>query len=161
HEIRDLTLESTAPALVYDAGNLTKRWNRDLYTRDIDEVQAEGEEGYKAAKAFMRTLMPTHAKRAQPYRDPQVGLFHRFQIESQIDAIHSPVAQLRSGGYIVINQTEALVSIDVNSGRATRERNIEETALRTNPEAADEIARQLRLRDLAGLIVIDFIDMEE
>ena len=121
----------------------------------------EGEEGYKTAKAFMRTLMPSHAKRVQPYRDPQVGLFHRFQVESQIDAIHSPVAQLRSGGYVVINQTEALVAIDVNSGRSTRERNIEETALRTNLEAADEIARQLRLRDLAGLIVIDFIDMEE
>jgi ribonuclease E len=109
----------------------------------------------------MRTLMPSHAKHVQPYRDPQVGLFHRFQVESQIDAVHSPVAQLRSGGYVVINQTEALVAIDVNSGRSTRERNIEETALRTNLEAADEIARQLRLRDLAGLIVIDFIDMEE
>src|SRR5206468_2981170 len=109
----------------------------------------------------MRTLMPSHAKRVQPYRDPQVALFHRFQIESQIDAIHSPVGQLRSGGYVVINQTEALVAIDVNSGRSTRERNIEETALRTNLEAAEEIARQLRLRDLSGLIVIDFIDMEE
>jgi ribonuclease E len=109
----------------------------------------------------MRTLMPSHAKRVQPYRDPQIGLLHRFQVESQIDAIHSPVAQLRSGGYVVINQTEALVAIDVNSGRSTRERNIEETALRTNLEAAEEIARQLRLRDLAGLIVIDFIDMEE
>src|SRR5437660_3616495 len=109
----------------------------------------------------MRTLMPSHAKRVQPYRDPQIGLLHRFQVESQIDAIHSPIVQLRSGGYIVINQAEALVAIDVNSGRSTRERNIEETALRTNLEAADEIARQLRLRDLAGLIVIDFIDMEE
>jgi len=161
NEIRDLTLKSTAPALIYEEGNLIKRSIRDLYTRDIDEVLVEGEEGYKTAKAFMRTLMPSHAKRVQPYRDPQVGLFHRFQIESQIDAIHSPVGQLRSGGYIVINQTEALVAIDVNSGRSTRERNIEETALRTNLEAADEIARQLRLRDLAGLIVIDFIDMEE
>src|SRR5579864_2897508 len=161
NEIRDLTLKSTAPALIYEEGNLIKRSIRDLYTRDIDEVLVEGEEGYKTAKAFMRTLMPSHAKRVQPYRDPQVGLFHRSQIESQIDAIHSPVAQLRSGGYIVINQTEALVSIDVNSGRATRERNIEETALKTNLEASDEIARQLRLRDLAGLIVIDFIDMEE
>ena len=161
NEIRELTLKSTAPALIYEEGNLIKRSIRDLYTRDIDEVLVEGEEGYKTAKAFMRTLMPSHAKRVQPYRDPQVGLFHRFQIESQIDAIHSPVAQLRSGGYIVINQTEALVSIDVNSGRSTRERNIEETALRTNLEAAEEIARQLRLRDLAGLIVIDFIDMEE
>ncbi len=161
NEIRDLTLKSTAPALIYEEGNLIKRSIRDLYTRDIDEVLVEGEEGYKTAKAFMRTLMPSHAKRVQPYRDPQIGLFHRFQIESQIDAIHSPVGQLRSGGYIVINQTEALVAIDVNSGRSTRERNIEETALRTNLEAADEIARQLRLRDLAGLIVIDFIDMEE
>jgi len=161
NEIRDLTLKSTAPALIYEEGNLIKRSIRDLYTRDIDEVLVEGEEGYRTAKAFMRTLMPSHAKRVQPYRDPQVGLFHRFQIESQIDAVHSPVGQLRSGGYIVINQTEALVAIDVNSGRATRERNIEETALRTNLEAAEEIARQLRLRDLAGLIVIDFIDMEE
>ena len=161
NEIRDLTLKSTAPALIYEEGNLIKRSIRDLYTRDLDEVLVEGEEGYKTAKAFMRTLMPSHAKRVQPYRDPQIGLFHRFQVESQIDAIHSPVAQLRSGGYVVINQTEALVSIDVNSGRSTRERNIEETALRTNLEAAEEIARQLRLRDLAGLIVIDFIDMEE
>jgi ribonuclease E len=161
NEIRDLTLKSTAPALIYEEGNLIKRSIRDLYTRDIDEVLVEGEEGYKTAKAFMRTLMPSHAKRVQPYRDPQVPLFQRFQIESQIDAVHSPVAQLRSGGYVVINQTEALVAIDVNSGRSTRERNIEETALRTNLEAAEEIARQLRLRDLAGLIVIDFIDMEE
>ncbi|MGD9617217.1 MAG: Rne/Rng family ribonuclease [Alphaproteobacteria bacterium] len=161
NEIRDLTLRSTAPALIYEEGNLIKRSIRDLYTRDLDEVLVEGEEGYRTAKAFMRTLMPSHAKRVQPYRDPQIGLFHRFQVESQIDAIHSPVAQLRSGGYLVINQTEALVAIDVNSGRSTRERNIEETALRTNLEAADEIARQLRLRDLAGLIVIDFIDMEE
>ncbi|HYU13033.1 MAG TPA: Rne/Rng family ribonuclease, partial [Stellaceae bacterium] len=161
NEIRDLTLKSTAPALIYEEGNLIKRSIRDLYARDIDEVLVEGEEGYRTAKAFMRTLMPSHAKRVQPYRDPQIGLLHRFQVESQIDAIHSPVVQLRSGGYIVINQTEALVAIDVNSGRSTRERNIEETALRTNLEAADEIARQLRLRDLAGLIVIDFIDMEE
>jgi ribonuclease E len=161
NEIRDLTLKSTAPALIYEEGNLIKRSIRDLYARDIDEVLVEGEEGYRTAKAFMRTLMPSHAKRVQPYRDPQIGLFHRAQIESQIDAIHSPVAQLRSGGYLVINQTEALVAIDVNSGRSTRERNIEETALRTNLEAAEEIARQLRLRDLAGLIVIDFIDMEE
>jgi ribonuclease E len=161
NEIRDLTLRSTAPALIYEEANLIKRSIRDHYTRDIDEVLVEGEEGYRTAKAFMRTLMPSHAKRVQPYRDPQIGLFHRFQVESQIDAIHSPVAQLRSGGYLVINQTEALVAIDVNSGRSTRERNIEETALRTNLEAAEEIARQLRLRDLAGLIVIDFIDMEE
>jgi ribonuclease E len=160
-EIRDLTLKSTAPALIYEEGNLIKRSIRDLYARDIDEVVVEGEEGYRTAKAFMRMLMPSHARRVQPYRDPLVGLFHKYQVESQIDAVHSPVGQLRSGGYIVINQTEALVSIDVNSGRATRERNIEETALKTNLEASDEIARQLRLRDLAGLIVIDFIDMEE
>ena len=160
-EIRELTLKSTAPSLIYEEGNLIKRSIRDLYARDIDEVVVEGEEGYKTAKSFMRMLTPSHAKRVQLYRDPMVSLFHRYQVESQIDAVHSPIAQLRSGGYIVINQTEALVSIDVNSGRATRERNIEETALRTNLEAADEIARQLRLRDLAGLIVIDFIDMEE
>ena len=160
-EIRDLTLKSTAPALIHEEGNLIKRSIRDLYARDIDEVIVEGEEGYRTAKDFMRMLTPSHARRVQPYRDPQIGLFHRFQVESQIDAVHSPVAQLRSGGYIVINQTEALVAIDVNSGRATRERNIEETALKTNLEASDEIARQLRLRDLAGLIVIDFIDMEE
>ena len=160
-EIRDLTLKSTAPALIYEEGNLIKRSIRDLYTRDIDEVVVEGDEGYRTAKTFMRMLMPSHARRVQHYRDPQIGLFHRFQVESQIDAVHSSVAQLRSGGYVVINQTEALVAIDVNSGRATRERNIEETALKTNLEAADEIARQLRLRDLAGLIVIDFIDMEE
>ncbi len=161
NEIRELTLRSTAPALIYEEGDLIKRSIRDLYTRDIDEVLIEGEEGYRTAKAFMKMLMPSHAKRVQPYRDPQIGLLHRFQVESQIDAIHSPVVQLRSGGYVVIDQTEALVAIDVNSGRSTRERNIEETALRTNLEAAEEIARQLRLRDLAGLIVIDFIDMEE
>src|SRR5437879_5864689 len=159
-EIRSLTLQSTAPALIYEEGNLIKRSIRDLYARDIDEVLVEGEEGYKTAKAFMKMLMPSHAKRVQPYRDT-IPLFHRFQVESQIDLIHSPVVQLRSGGYIVINPTEALVAIDVNSGRSTKERNIEETALRTNLEAAEEIARQLRLRDLAGLIVIDFIDMEE
>ena len=160
-EIRSLTLQSTAPALIYEEGNLIKRSIRDLYARDIDEVLVEGEEGYKTAKTFMKMLMPSHAKRVQPYRDPAIPLFHRFQVESQIDLIHSPVVQLRSGGYIVINPTEALVAIDVNSGRSTKERNIEETALRTNLEAAEEVARQLRLRDLAGLIVIDFIDMEE
>ena len=161
NEIRDLTLRSTAPALIYEEGNLIKRSIRDLYTRDIDEVLVEGEEGYRTAKAFMKMLMPSHARRVQPYRDAEVGLLHRFQVESQIDAIHSPIVQLRSGGYVVINQAEALVAIDVNSGRSTRDRNIEETAVRTNLEAAEEIARQLRLRDLAGLIVIDFIDMEE
>jgi ribonuclease E len=160
-EIRDLTLKSTAPALIYEEGNLIKRSIRDLYTRDIEEVLIDGDEGFRTAKAFMKMLMPSHTKRIKPYRDPTVPLLHRFQVETQIDAIHSPVVQLRSGGYIVINPTEALVSIDVNSGRSTRERNIEETALKTNVEAAEEIARQLRLRDLAGLIVIDFIDMEE
>jgi ribonuclease E len=160
-EIRDLTLKSTAPALVYEEGNLIKRSIRDLYARDIEEVVADGEDGYKAAKAFMKMLMPSHAKRVKLYRDATVPLFHRYQVEAQIDAVHSPIVQLRSGGYIVINPTEALVAIDVNSGRATRERNIEETALRTNLEAAEEVARQLRLRDLAGLIVVDFIDMEE
>jgi ribonuclease E len=160
-EIRELTLRSTAPALIYEEGNLIKRSIRDLYARDIDEVVVDGEEGYRTAKSFMKMLMPSHAKRVKPYRDPSVPLFHRYQIEAQIDAIHSPIVQLRSGGYIVINPTEALVAIDVNSGRSTKERNIEETALKTNLEAAEEIARQLRLRDLAGLIVIDYIDMEE
>ncbi|HLI10630.1 MAG TPA: Rne/Rng family ribonuclease [Alphaproteobacteria bacterium] len=160
-EIRTVTLQSTAPALIYEEANLIKRAIRDLYDRDIDEIQVEGEDGYRAAKDFMRMLTPSHAKRVQLYNDEFIPLFHRYQVESQIDAIHSPVIQLRSGGYIVITPTEALVSIDVNSGRATKERNIEETALRTNLEAAEEISRQVRLRDLAGLIVIDFIDMEE
>jgi ribonuclease E len=159
-DIRKLTLKSKAPAVIHEEANLIKRSIRDLYTRDMDEVLVEGEEGYRTAKAFVRTLMPSHAKRVQPYRDPMIPLFHRYQIESQIDAIHNPVVRLKSGGYIVLNQAEALVAVDVNSGRATRERNIEETATKTNLEAADEIARQLRLRDLAGLIVIDFIDME-
>ncbi len=160
-EIRELTLQSTAPALIYEEGNLIKRSIRDLYARDIDEVLVDGKDGYDTAKSFMRMLMPSHANRVKFYNDPSVPLFHRFQVEGQLDAIHSPVVQLRSGGYIVINPTEALVAIDVNSGRSTRERNIEETAFKTNLEAADEVARQLRLRDLAGLIVIDFIDMEE
>ncbi len=160
-DIRELTLKSTAPALIYEEGNLIKRSIRDLYSRDIDEVLCDGKEGFDTAKAFMRMLMPGHTKRVKFYNDPSVPLFQRFQVEGQLDAIHSPVVQLRSGGYIVINPTEALVAIDVNSGRSTRERNIEETALKTNLEAAEEIARQLRLRDLAGLIVIDFIDMEE
>jgi ribonuclease E len=159
--IRTLTLESTAPALIYEEGNLVKRAIRDLYAKDIDAIEIAGEEGYRQAKDFMRMLMPSHAKRVQPYRDPSIPLFFRYQVESQIDLIHNPVAHLKSGGYIVINQTEALVSIDVNSGRSTRERNIEETAVKTNCEAADEIARQLRLRDMGGLIVIDFIDMDE
>jgi ribonuclease E len=158
--IRDLTMRSTAPALVYEEGNLVKRTIRDGFSREISEIVVAGEAGYRQAKDLMRMLMPSHARRVQYYRDP-VPLFLRYQVETQIDAIHNPVAQLRSGGYVVINQTEALVSIDVNSGRSTRERNIEETAFKTNLEAADEIARQVRLRDMGGLIVIDFIDMEE
>ena len=159
--VRTLTLQSTAPALVYEEANLIKRSIRDLYSRDIDDILVDGEEGYRLAKDFMRMLTPSHAKKVQLYKDPTMPLFQRFQIESQLDAMHSPVVQLKSGGYLVINQTEALVAIDVNSGRSTKERHIEETALKTNLEAADEVARQLRLRDLAGLIVIDFIDMEE
>jgi ribonuclease E len=159
--VRELTLKSTAPALVYEEANLIKRSIRDLYSRDIDEIQVDGEEGYRLAKDFMRMLTPSHARRVQLFKDPVMPLFQRFQVEAQLDSMHSPVVQLKSGGYLVINQTEALVAIDVNSGRSTKERHIEETALKTNCEAADEVARQLRLRDLAGLIVIDFIDMEE
>lgn len=158
--VRELTLKSQAPALVYEEGSLTKRAIRDLYNKDIDEVIVAGEEGYKEAKEFMRMLMPSHAKAVQTYREPQ-PMFARYGVEHQLDAMFSPTVQLKSGGYIVINPTEALVSIDVNSGRSTREHHIEDTALKTNSEAAEEIARQLRLRDLAGLIVIDFIDMEE
>ena len=158
-DIRDLTMKSSAPALIYEEASLIKRAIRDVYSRDIDEILVDGEEGWRAAHDFMRMLMPTHAKKVQLWRDPQ-PLFARGQVEAQLDAMLQPIVQLRSGGYLVINQTEALVAIDVNSGRSTRERNIEETALRTNLEAADEAARQLRLRDLAGLIVIDFIDME-
>jgi ribonuclease E len=160
-DVRELTLTSTAPTLVYEEGNLIKRAIRDLYARDIEEVLVEGNDAYQTAKKFMRLMMPSHAKRVKQYRDPMIPLFHRYQVEAQLEAMHSPVVHLKSGGYIVINPTEALVAIDVNSGRATRERNIEETAVKTNLEAASEIARQLRLRDLAGLIVIDFIDMEE
>ena len=159
-EVRERTLESIAPALVYEEGSIIKRAIRDLYSDDIDEVIVAGEDGYRQARDLMKLLVPSHVKRVQLYTDPSVALLRRYQIEDQLATIHSPQVQLRSGGYIVINQTEALVSIDVNSGRATRERHIEETAFRTNLEAADEIARQLRLRDLAGLIVIDFIDME-
>jgi len=158
--VRDLTLKSTAPKLVYEEGSLVKRSIRDLYSKDIDEIIVAGEEGYKDARDFMRMLMPSHAKNVKLYRDTQ-PVFTRFGIESQLDAMFTPTVQLRSGGYIVINQAEALVAIDVNSGRATREHNIEDTAVKTNSEAAEEIARQLRLRDLAGLIVIDFIDMDE
>ena len=160
-QIRELTLKSTAPALIYEEGNLIKRAIRDLYRREIDEVHVAGEEGYKTAKEFMRTLMPSHASRVHLYKDENIPLFFRYQVESQIDEIHTPTVHLKSGGYIVINPTEALVSIDVNSGRATKGRHIEETALKTNLEAAEEIARQLRLRDQGGLVVIDFIDMED
>ena len=159
-DIRELTLKSTAPALIYEEGNIIKRAIRDLYSRDLEEIAVDGETGYHNARAFMQMLMPDDVRRVKLYRDPNVPLFQRYPIEAQLDAIHSPTVQLKSGGYVVINPTEALVSIDVNSGRSTRERNIEETATKTNLEAADEIARQLRLRDLAGLIVIDFIDME-
>jgi len=159
-QVRDLTLKSTAPTLVYEEGSLAKRSIRDLYTKDIDEIVVAGEQGYKDAKEFMRMLMPSHAKNVKLYQDSQ-PIYTRYGIESQLDAMFSPTVQLRSGGYIVLNQTEALVSIDVNSGRSTREHHIEDTALKTNCEAAEEVARQLRLRDLAGLIVIDFIDMDE
>jgi ribonuclease E len=158
--VRDLTLKSTAPALVYEEGSLIKRSIRDLYNKDIDEVLVAGDEAYREAKDFMRMLMPSHAKNVKPYKEPE-PIFIRYQVERQLAAMFSPQVVLKSGGYIVINQTEALVSIDVNSGKATREHNIEDTALKTNLEAAEEIARQLRLRDLAGLIVIDFIDMDE
>ncbi|MGA9603271.1 MAG: ribonuclease E/G, partial [Methyloceanibacter sp.] len=158
--VRDLTLKSTAPALVYEEGSLIKRSIRDLYNKDIDEVLVAGDEAYREAKDFMRMLMPSHAKNVKPYKEPE-PIFIRFQVERQLAAMFSPQVVLKSGGYIVINQTEALVAIDVNSGKATREHNIEDTALKTNLEAAEEIARQLRLRDLAGLIVIDFIDMDE
>jgi ribonuclease E len=158
--IRETTLNSNAPACVYEEGDLIKRAIRDLYNKDVAEIVVEGDAGYQNARDFMGMLMPTHARNVKPYREP-VPLFQRHHIEAQLDAMFSPTVTLRSGGYIVINQTEALVSIDVNSGRATREHSIEETARKTNLEAAEEIGRQLRLRDLAGLIVIDFIDMED
>ncbi len=158
-DIRDKTMESSAPALIYEEASLIKRAIRDVYTRDVDELLVDGEEGFQAALEFMRMLMPSHAKKVRLWREGQ-PLFSKHQVEAQLDAMLSPIVQLRSGGYIVINQTEALVAIDVNSGRATRERSIEDTALRTNLEAAEETAKQLRMRDLAGLIVIDFIDME-
>ncbi|MDB5489266.1 MAG: Rne/Rng family ribonuclease, partial [Reyranella sp.] len=158
--IREITMRSTAPALIYEEGDLIKRSLRDIYDTDIAQVLVEGEAGFQGAAEFMRQLVPHQASKVELYKEP-IPLFHRYQVEAQFDAMHSPTVQLRSGGYIVINPTEALVAIDVNSGRSTKERNIEETALRTNIEAAEEIARQVRLRDLAGLIVIDFIDMEE
>lgn len=157
--IRERTLESVAPCLIHEEGDLIKRSIRDLYSKDIDEILVEGEGGYRIAKSFMRLLMPSHAKKVQQYKDA-VPLFHRHHVEASMETMYSPTVQLKSGGYIVINPTEALVAIDVNSGRSTREHNIEETAVSTNLEAATEIARQLRMRDLAGLVVIDFIDME-
>ena len=158
--VRDTTLRSQAPTLVYEEGSLIKRSLRDLYNKDIDEVLVAGESGFTEARDFMKMLMPSNVRSVKQYRDGQ-PLFSRMGVESQLDAMFSPTVTLRSGGYIVINQTEALVSIDVNSGRSTREHHIEDTALKTNLEAAEEVARQLRLRDLAGLIVIDFIDMDE
>jgi ribonuclease E len=158
--VRSLTLESTAPSLVYEEGDLIKRSIRDLYTKDIDEIIVAGEDAHKEAKGFMKMLMPSHAKNVTLHTDDQ-SLFARYRIEQQLNAMFSPVVQLRSGGYLVINQTEALVAVDVNSGKSTREFSIEETALNTNLEAAEELSRQLKLRDLAGLIVVDFIDMDE
>ncbi|HQY43222.1 MAG TPA: Rne/Rng family ribonuclease, partial [Paracoccaceae bacterium] len=159
-QVRDLTLKSIAPAPIYEEGDLIKRSIRDLYNKDIEEVLVEGEKGYRAAKDFMKMIMPSHAKNVKLYNET-LPLFARYQVESYLGGMFNPTVQLKSGGYIVIGVTEALVAIDVNSGRATKEGSIEETALRTNLEAAEEVARQLRLRDLAGLIVIDFIDMEE
>ncbi len=159
-QIRELTLKSIAPAPIYEEGNLIKRAIRDLYNREIDEVWVEGVEGYRVAKDFMKMIMPSHARHVKHYTD-EMPLFARYQVESYLASMFSPAVQLKSGGYIVIGVTEALVAIDINSGKATKEGSIEETALKTNLEAAEEIARQLRLRDLAGLIVIDFIDMEE
>ena len=159
-QIRELTLKSVAPAPIYEEGNLIKRTIRDLYSREIDEVLVEGEAGYRVAKDFMKMIMPSHAKNVKHYSDP-MPLFARYQVESYLSSMFNPTVQLKSGGYIVIGITEALVAVDVNSGRATKEGSIEETALKTNLEAAEEVARQMRLRDLAGLIVIDFIDMEE
>ena len=159
-EIRERTLGSTAPALIYRDSDLIKRAIRDLYHRDIEEVIVEGEEGYKAARGFMKLLMPSHVRRVKVHTET-TPLFQRYGVEDQLSAMYQPIVQLKSGGYLVINPTEALVSIDINSGRSTREHNIEQTAYNTNLEAAQEIARQLRLRDMAGLIVIDFIDMEQ
>ncbi len=160
-EIRDLTLRSSAPSLIYEEGSIVKRAIRDIYSADVEEILVEGQSGYDAARHFMGMLMPSDVSRIRRYDDSQVPLFQRFQVENELDEMHLPTVRLRSGGYIVINSTEALVAIDVNSGRSTRERNIDETAYKTNLEAADEVARQLRLRDLAGLIVIDFIDMDD
>ena len=159
--IRETTLNSMAPSLIYEEANVMKRAIRDMYSSDMEEVLVEGEDGYKDAKSFMKTLTPSHAKRVQQFKNEGTSLFQRHKAEQQLDALFNPVVTLKSGGYLVLNQTEALVAVDVNSGKATRERSIEETALATNLEAAEQVARQLRLRDLAGLVVIDFIDMDE
>lgn len=160
-EICAETVTSTAPCLVYEEADLIRRTIRDGYSKEIDAVYVEGEEGYKNAKKYMKAMVPSHAKKVQPYKDDKCPLFFKYKVEQQIEQMYSPTVKLKSGGYIVINQTEALVAIDVNSGRATRERHIETTALNTNMEAAEEVARQIRLRDYAGLIVIDFIDMSD
>ncbi|MFP4314276.1 MAG: Rne/Rng family ribonuclease, partial [Alphaproteobacteria bacterium] len=161
NDIRELTLQSSAPALIYEEADLIKRAVRDLYTRDVEEVQVAGDEGYKTARKFMKMMIPSHVKKVKDYKDEKIPLFHKYGVENQISEMSETTARLKSGGYLVINPTEALVSIDVNSGRATKERHIEETALNTNMEAAEEVARQLRLRDLGGLVVVDFIDMED
>jgi ribonuclease E len=159
-EVRTTTLQSVAPCLIYEEGDLIKRAIRDIYDRDTEEVLIAGDDAYREARDMMKLLMPSHVKRIKPYKDERISLFQRYHVESEIASIYTPRVELPSGGYIIINQTEALVAIDVNSGRSTRERNIDETALNTNIEAAEEIARQLRLRDMGGLVVIDFIDME-
>ena len=160
NDIRDLTMQSAAPFLIHEETNIIKRALRDMYARDMEEILVEGDEGYRAAKDLMKKLIPSHSKKVQPYKDSLVPIFSKYNVEDQLESMISENVKLKSGGYVVINSTEALVAIDVNSGRATRGRNIEETAVKTNIEAAEEIARQLRLRDLAGLVVIDFIDME-
>ncbi len=159
-QIRDMTMASVAPCLIHEEGNLIRRCIRDIYTPDISEILIEGESEFKAAKEFVKMIIPSHAKKVICYKG-DIPLFHRYQVEAQLEMLHNPIVQLKSGGYLVINPTEALVAIDVNSGRSTREHSIEDTALKTNLEAVEEVARQLRLRDLAGLIVIDLIDMEE
>ncbi|MDR1982692.1 MAG: ribonuclease E/G [Holosporaceae bacterium] len=160
-EIRETTVKSTAPCLIHEEANIIKRAIRDLYSRDVESILVEGENGYKIAKSFIKKLMPSHSKKVKLYEDKKLPLFNKFKINDQINQIYSTRVNLPSGGYLIINTTEALISIDVNSGKSTRERNIAETALKTNLEAANEIARQCRLRDLAGLIVVDFIDMTE
>lgn len=161
NDIRELTLQSSAPAMIYEEADLIKRAVRDLYTRDVEEIQVAGDDGQKTAKKFMKMMIPSHVKKVKEYKDEKIPLFHKYGVENQISEMSETTARLKSGGYLVINPTEALVSIDVNSGRATKERHIEETALNTNLEAAEELARQLRLRDLGGLVVVDFIDMED